>query len=491
MKKIPSSYTILFFIIFLMVILTWIIPAGQYDVNKAKELIPGTFHYVMQNQQGLWDIIKAPVIGMMGDDKTSAAIPVSLFLLVVGGFLGVINATNSLNAGISSIVKRYQGREKQLIVVLMILFSLGGTTFGMSEETLVFYPLLLPVMYSIGLDSLVAVGVILIGSTVGVLASTVNPFATGVASQAAGISPGQGILWRLILWVLLTSIAIFYVYHYAQKIEKDPRKSLVYAQREKDIASFKLQEIDSMNKTQKKVITLFILTFIVMIISLIPWESINTEFTFFTNLRNTIISIPFLGKVIGTDIPAFGSWYFTEITILFIFMSVVIGYTYRMDEGTIVKYFVNGAKDMVQVALIVAIARGIQVVMNDGMITATILHFGETTLSHLPPILFVILTYLFYIPMSFLVYSTSGLASASMGIMSNLAEFVHVPKDLIITAFQAGSGTMNLVNPASAIMLGVLGIAHIEFITWVKFTAKLLGIIFIVVCLVLITAMVF
>ncbi|HDV0843917.1 TPA: YfcC family protein, partial [Enterococcus faecalis] len=248
MKKIPSSYTILFFIIFLMVILTWIIPAGQYDVNKAKELIPGTFHYVMKNQQGLWDIIKAPVIGMMGDDKTSAAIPVSLFLLVVGGFLGVINATNSLNAGISSIVKRYQGREKQLIVVLMILFSLGGTTFGMSEETLVFYPLLLPVMYSIGLDSLVAVGVILIGSTVGVLASTVNPFATGVASQAAGISPGQGILWRLILWVLLTSIAIFYVYHYAQKIEKDPRKSLVYAQREKDIASFKLQEIDSMNK---------------------------------------------------------------------------------------------------------------------------------------------------------------------------------------------------------------------------------------------------
>ena len=172
-------------------------------------------------------------------------------------------------------------------------------------------------------------------------------------------------------------------------------------------------------------------------------------------------------------------------------MAVVIGYLYRMKESTIVQHFVMGAKDMIQVALIVAVARGIQVVMNDGMITATILHFGETTLSNLPPVLFTILTYIFYIPMSFLIYSTSGLASATMGIMSNLAEFVHVPKDLIITAFQAGSGTMNLVSPASAIMLGVLGIAHIEYATWLKFTAKLLGIIFVVVCLVLAVATLF
>ncbi|MGL9972044.1 hypothetical protein IGI80_002978 [Enterococcus sp. DIV1420a] len=241
MKKMPSSYAILFSIILFMVILTWIIPAGQYEMEHINKIIPGTFHHVTQNQQGFWDIVKAPVVGMLGDNKTSAAMPVSLFILVLGGFLGVVNSTGSLDAGISSIVKKYHGKEKRLIVVLMILFSLGGTTFGMSEETLAFYPLLLPVMYSIGLDSLVAVGVILIGSTVGVLASTVNPFATGVASQAAGISPGQGILWRLILWVVLTTIAILYVYRYAQKIEKDPKKSLVYASRKNDIASFKLQ----------------------------------------------------------------------------------------------------------------------------------------------------------------------------------------------------------------------------------------------------------
>lgn len=159
-RKMPSSYAILFGIIFLMVILTWLVSAGQYDLNAAKQLIPGTYHHVVQNEQGFWDILKAPVVGMLGDDKTSAAMPVSLFILVIGGFLGVVNATGALDAGISSIVKKYHGKEKRLIIVLMILFSLGGTTFGMSEETLAFYPLLLPVMYSIGLDSLVAVGVI-------------------------------------------------------------------------------------------------------------------------------------------------------------------------------------------------------------------------------------------------------------------------------------------------------------------------------------------
>lgn len=490
-RKMPSSYAILFGIIFLMVVLTWLVPAGQYNLNEAKQLISGTYHHVTQNEQGFWDILKAPVIGMLGDDKTSAAMPVSLFILVIGGFLGVVNATGALDAGISSIVKKYHGKEKRLIIVLMILFSLGGTTFGMSEETLAFYPLLLPVMYSIGLDSLVAVGIILIGTTVGVLASTVNPFATGVASQAAGISPGQGIIWRLVLWVILTTIAIIYVYRYAQKIEKEPTKSLVYKQREADLTYFQLQTIDTMNQKQKHVIVAFILTFIVMILGLIPWQTINQNFTFFANLRDSVIKIPILGKMIGSDFPAFGDWYFTEITILFMFMAIVIGYLDNMKESTIVQHFITGAKDMIQVALIVAVARGIQVVMNDGMITATILHFGETTLSSLPPVLFTILTYIFYIPMSFLIYSTSGLASATMGIMSNLADFVHVPKDLIITAFQAGSGTMNLVSPASAIMLGVLGIAHIEYATWLKFTAKLLGIIFVVVCCILTIATLF
>lgn len=490
-KKVPSSYAILFSIIFVMALLTWIVPAGAYQVDDANQLIPGTYHTIEQNQQGIWDVLKAPVIGMLGDEETSAAMPVSLFILVIGGFLGVVNATRSLDAGIGSIVEKHKGKEKSLIIILMILFSLGGTTFGMSEETLAFYPLLLPIMYSIGLDSLVAVGIILIGTTVGVLASTVNPFATGVASQAAGISPGQGIFWRIVLWVILTAVGIMYVYSYASKIEKDTSKSLVYDHREQDLKDFQMVETESMNKNQKKVISLFIGTFIIMILGLIPWESINANLTLFSSLNKAILGIPVIGKIIGSDLPPLGEWYFTEITILFMAMSVVIGYTYKMDENTIVRHFVAGAKDMIQVALIVAVARGIQVIMNDGNITATILHLGEQYLSQLPPVLFSILTYIFYIPMTFLIYSTSGLASATMGVMSSMAEFVHVPKDIIITAFQAGSGTMNLVSPTSAIMLGVLGIAHIDYAVWLKFTAKLLVIMFIVVVAVLSLATLF
>lgn len=481
MKKLrmPSSYAILFIIIAIMAALTWFVPAGSYQTNEAGNLIPGTYATIPQNEQGIWDILKAPVVGMLGDDKTNAAMPVSLFILVIGGFLGVVNATRSLDAGIGSIVKKNKGKEKSLIIILMILFSLGGTTFGMSEETLAFYPLLLPVMYSIGLDSLVAVGIILIGSTVGVLASTVNPFATGVASQAAQISPGEGILWRIILWVIVTAISIAYVYSYANKIEKDPTKSLVYDHRKEDLEAFKLVDTEEMNKKQKQVMVIFIITFIIMILGLIPWADISENITFFTSINETMLGIPIIGKLIGTSLPAFGTWYFTEITILFMAMAVIIGYTYKMDESTIAKHFVAGTKDMIQVALIVAVARGIQVIMNDGNITATILHWGELYLSQLPPVLFSILTYIFYIPMTFLIYSTSGLASATMGVMSNMGELVNVPKDIIVTAFQAGSGIMNLVSPTSAIMLGVLGIAHIDYVVWLKFTAKLLAMLFI------------
>lgn len=484
-RKIPSSYAILFMIICIVAALTWVIPAGAYQTDEANHLIAGTYHHVKQSAQGLYDTVKAPIIGMLGNDKTAGAIPVAFFILMIGGFLGVVNATKSLDAGISSMITKFKGKEKNLIIVLMILFSLGGTTYGMAEETIAFYPILLPIMYSIGLDSIVAVGTICIGSTMGVLASTVNPFATGVASQAAGISPGQGIIWRLLLWVILTACGIIYVYRYAQKIEKDPTKSLVYEKRSENEASFKLQDIEAMNGKQKRVIKLFIVTFIIMILGLVPWESVIPGFDFFRKVNEFILGIPVLGTLIGKDFLPLGEWYFTEITILFLVMAVVVGYAYNMDEKEIAQHFVAGAKDMINVALVVAVARGIQVIMNDGNITATILHWGELYLSKLPPVLFSILTYIFYIPMSFLIYSTSGLASATMGIMSGLADFAQVPKDIVITAFQAGSGTMNLISPSNAILLGALGLAHVDYTTWLKFNRNLVVIIFVVVCAVL------
>lgn len=482
--KMPSSYAILFAIIFVIAVLTWIVPAGQYQIDDSGNLIPGTYEVIESHPQGLWDVVKAPIEGMLGNDKTGGAIPVSLFILVIGGFLGIVNQTKALDNGIGSILKKYNGKEKKLIIVLMILFSLGGTIYGMAEETLAFYPLLIAIMVSIGLDTITAVATILIATTVGCLASTVNPFATGVAAQAAGISPGEGLIWRIALYVILVTAAITYVYRYATKIENNPEKSYVFANREEDIRKYKLQNVDySITKTQKKVLGLFILTFAVMIMGLVPWSSINSNWTFFTTFNEWVKGIPFIGNLIGQDITPFGDWYFTEITLIFMLMSVIIGLVAGMKESDIVDTFVSGARDMVKVAFIVAIARGIQVVMNDGYMTATLLHFGEEHLSNLPPVLFSIITYIFYIPMSLLIYSTSGLASATMGVMSGLGDFVGVPKHLIIMAFQAGNGTVNLFSPTSALIMAVLGMTNIPLGTWFKFVGKFVGIVFVIVCI--------
>ena len=211
--KMPSAYTILFFIIIIIAILTWIIPAGQYSTDKAGNIIAHTYRAVKANPQGIWDVFMSPIVGMVGNDKTSGAIDVSLFILVIGGFLGVVNRTKALDDGIATIVRRFKGKEKWLIPILMILFAAGGTSYGMSEETIAFYPLLIPVMIGVGFDSLVAIGIALIGSQVGCLASTVNPFATGVASQSLNLTPGDGIGSRALLLVLTTALSIWYVYH--------------------------------------------------------------------------------------------------------------------------------------------------------------------------------------------------------------------------------------------------------------------------------------
>lgn len=489
--KMPTSYSILMIIITLMAILTWIIPAGQYQTDKAGSLITGTYKTVAQNPQGLWDIVMAPVRAMLGHGSTSAAIDVAFFILMVGAFLGVVNETGTLDIGIASIVRKCKGREKLLIVILMPLFALGGSTYGMGEETMAFYPLLVPVMIAVGFDSITGIAIILLGSQIGCLASTVNPFATGVASATAGVSVADGILWRVIFLVVMTAISIFYVYRYADTIQKDPTKSLVYKNREKDREYFNISEEDNhlpsvLSRKQTYVLWIFILTFVLMVASFIPWSDLHI--TIFEDMNKWLIGLPFLGKVIGTSASALGTWYFPEGAMLFAMSAIVVAFVYRMGEEKFISAFMAGAADILSVALICAIARGIQVIMNDGLITATILHWGEQGLHGLSSQVFIVLTYIFYLPMSFLIPSSSGLASATMGIMAPLGEFVHVPSSLIITAYQSASGLINLVAPTSGIVMGALALGRVELGTWYKFMGKLLVIIFIMSILLLIAA---
>lgn len=484
--RIPSSYTVLFIIIAIMAVLTWFIPAGAYETAKGGGVISGTYKTVASNPQGFFDILMAPVRGMLGVEGTDGAIQVSFFILMVGGFLGVVNKTGALDTGIASVVRKNKGREKMLIAILIPLFALGGTTYGMGEETMAFYPLLIPVMIAVGFDSIVAVAIILIGSQIGCLASTINPFATGVAADAAGVSIADGMIWRVIQWVILVGMSIWFVYNYASKIEEDPSKSLVADKEEEHKELFQLQNSgEDLNKRQRNVLTIFTLTFVIMILSLIPWEDFGIKF--FTNINTWLTTMPILGGVIGKTMGAFGTWYSRNHHAL-IMMGVLVAIVYRMSEEDFFSSFLTGAGEFLGVAMICAIARGIQVIMNGGMITATILHLGETSLSGLSSQVFVILAYIFYLPMSFLIPSTSGLAGATMGIMAPLGQFSNVPAHLVITAFQSASGILNMISPTSAIVMGALALGRVDLGTWWKFIGKFIVMVMLVSVLLLVVA---
>lgn len=485
--RIPSSYTVLFIIIAIMAVLTWFIPAGAYETAKDGGVISGTYKTVASNPQGFFDILMAPVRGMLGVEGTDGAIQVSFFILMVGGFLGVVNKTGALDTGIASVVRKNKGREKMLIAILIPLFALGGSTYGMGEETMAFYPLLIPVMIAVGFDSIVAVAIILIGSQIGCLASTINPFATGVAADAAGVSIADGMIWRIIQWFILVGMSIWFVYNYASKIEKDPSKSLVADKAEEHKEFFQLQNSgEELSKRQRNVLTIFTLTFVIMILSLIPWEEFGIKL--FTNINTWLTTMPILGGAIGKTMGAFGTWYFPEITMLFIMMGVLVAIVYRMSEDDFLSFFLTGAGEFLGVAIICAIARGIQVIMNGGMITATILHWGETGLSGLSSQVFIILAYIFYLPMSFLIPSTSGLAGATMGIMAPLGQFSNVPAHLVITAFQSASGILNMISPTSAIVMGALALGRVDLGTWWKFIGKFIVMVMLVSVLLLVVA---
>ncbi len=471
--KMPTSFTILFLITIVIAIFTWIIPAGQYDVTEAGDFISGTYQTIESNPQGIWDVLAAPFAGLTGNELTEGAIQISLFILVLGGFLQVVTVTGAIDAGIGAAIRANKDNMTRLIWILMGIFALGGSTYGMSEETVPFYALLIPMMVAVGFDAMVGIAVVLVGSGVGCLASTVNPFATGIASSMAGIGLGDGIVPRVIMLVVMYIIAASYVTRYAKKVQKDPSNSLIADQYESDKEKFKIKDdIDEITPKQRSVLGLFLFTFLIMVISLIPWSEFGI--TIFQDIHNWINSIPILGSLVGQSVIPFGEWYLGEITVLFFLMGIVIAFVYGMGEEDFVNNFIDGAKDLLSVALICAVARGIQVIMNDGQITATVLHWGEMALSNLSSGFFIILTYLFYLPMSFLIPSTSGLAAATVGIMAPLGDFAGVAQSLVITAYQSAAGIVNLITPTSGVVMAALAIAGIEITTWWKFMWKLI-----------------
>ncbi|GIK54443.1 MAG: hypothetical protein BroJett015_01060 [Chloroflexota bacterium] len=308
----------------------------------------------------------APVNGMYGleaeDGSVSVynvgelygAIDVALFVLVIGGFLSMTMATGAIDTGIGKITVALQGREKWMIAVLMCVFALGGTSYGMAEESLAFYGLIIAVMIAAGYDALTGMAVIMIGAGIGVLAFTVNPFATGVASGFAGISIADGLVSRIIILVVGTAVGIIFVSRYAEKVKKDPTKSLVYELKEENEKRFLRSSADTMpefTSKRKAILGLFGLAFLIMIFSVIPWQNL------------------------GIGLPQF-NWWFGEFVALFLGFAILIGIIGGLGEAGISKTFISGARDMLGVALVIGLARGISVIMNNGLIIDTILYWA-------------------------------------------------------------------------------------------------------------------
>jgi uncharacterized ion transporter superfamily protein YfcC len=421
----PSAYTILFALIVLAAIATWIIPAGTYDLNADGEPIPGTYHEVdAKPSRIIVDSLTAPINGLYGIEDAKGninyynsgdlfgAIDIALFILVIGGFLGVTMKTGAIQAGIGSLVQRMKGRERWLIPVLMSVFALGGTTYGMAEESLAFYALVITVLIAAGYDALTGAAVVLLGCGIGVLGSTVNPFATGIASGIAGVSISDGLIGRLVILIAGLAIGIFFVLRYADRVRRDPSKSVVYDMKAENEARFR-GESDAgevaLTGTHKTILALFALAFVVMVYGVIPWEDL------------------------GIPLPTWW-WWFPEMTASFLLFSIIIGLVARMAEGELTTTFVDGARDLLGVALIIGIARGITVIMNNGEITDTVLHWVERALGDTGEAAFAIVTFGLFLPLSFLIPSSSGLATLSMPITAPLAGFVGVSESLVVTA---------------------------------------------------------
>jgi uncharacterized ion transporter superfamily protein YfcC len=475
--KFPTAYTVLFILLILVVIATWIIPAGQYDKNEAGEPIPGSYHQVEQNPQKIIaDGLLAPVNGMYGLEGEDGsigvynfgglygAIDVALFVLVIGGFLSMTMATGAIDAGIGKITTALQGKEKWMIAVLMIVFALGGTSYGMAEESLAFYGLIIAVMIAAGYDAMTGVSIVMLGAGIGVLASTVNPFATGIASGFAGISIADGLVSRLLILVIGTIIGIIFVSRYAAKVKKDPTKSLVYDLKEENERRFLKgaagEAMPEFDRRRKIILALFAIAFLIMIYSVIPWEDL------------------------GISLPTWW-WWFGEFTALFLGFAILIGLVGGLNEAKISETFINGARDMLGVALVIGLARGISVIMTNGLIIDTILYWAESAVSGLGGVAFINLINLLYLPLGFLIPSSSGLATVSMPIMAPLADTAGVDRSLVVTAYQSASGLLNLVNPTFAVVMGGLALGRVRFDKWLRFTLPVLVILFVLSAVVL------
>ena len=475
--KFPSAQTILFIIDGLVAIMTWLVPAGKYDSltynadsekfeqvggGNTTELIasqatlddlgikiplekftsgsiykaigiPNTYKKVESNPQGVAAFLKSPIKGII------AAADIIFLVLIIGGLIGIMNLTGSFDAGISRLASALKGREYLLIILVTMLVAAGGTTFGLAEETMAFYPILIPVFIAARYDAIVGLASVFLGSAIGTMCSTINPFSAIIASDAAGINWTTGLLGRTGMLALCLVITIIYIMRYAKKVKNDPSTSIVFDQKEELENKF---GFDSENKIEltgrhKLMLTVFTLSFVIMIIGVSMLD-----------------------------------WWYIEMTTVFLVGSILIGFLAKLKESDFLEAFAQGAGDLLSVAFIIGIARGVSIIMDDGQISDTMLHYASGLTEGMNKGIFANVMMVVYSGLSFFIPSSSGMAVLTMPVMSPLADTVGVGREVVVNCYQYGMGLFYLINP-TGLILASLAVVNIGFEKWLKFIMPL------------------
>ena len=478
-RGMPSSFTILLALLAIVAVITVIVSGTSGGAVTAARLS---------------DFCTAPILGF------ADALPVCLFVMILGGFLGMMTETGALDNGIAVLVQKLKGNEIMLVPVLMLIFSLGGTTYGMCEETVPFYALLAATMMAAGFDPMVGAATVLLGAGCGCLGSTVNPFAVGAAVDAltgVGIEVNQSIIIGLgaVLWIVTTAMSIVFVMNYAKKVKADKGSTILSMQELKDAeeahgkAASEVHKEVKLTGRQKGVLIAFAFTFVVMIVGFIPLADLNEGVANFFD-AGAVYDADGNAVVQGwsaliTGLPI-GQWYFDEASTWFFLMAVLIGIIGGLSEKQIVNTFITGAADMMSVVLVIALARGISVLMANTGLDVFVLDAAANALAGLSGVIFAPMSFLVYFGLSFLIPSTSGMATVSMPIMGPLAVKLGFSPEVMVMIFSAAIGVVNLFTPTSGAIIGGLALAKIEWTTWLKFALKLI-VALSVVCAVILT----
>ncbi len=435
--RVPHTYVILFGMIIIMAILTYVIPAGQYqkvELNDRMVVDPNSYSTVEANPAKPFDVLKAFPKGL------AAAQSIVFFIFIVGGSFNVLNQTGAIEAGIGKIALGLKGKEKLLIPIIVFIFSLGGGTIGMAEEAIVFVPIGIALARALGYDAVVGMAIVSLGAAAGFTSGFMNPFTVGVAQGIAEVPMFSGIGMRLVIWVCTLVLVIIYIYRYANKVKSDPMNSLVHEleAEEKDKA-IDLSTIKQLTKRDIIVLLIFGLGMLLLVFGVFKY-----------------------------------GWYITEIAAIFLAIGILSGLVAGTSLDDIAKQFITGAKDMATGALVVGLARGILIIMEGSMIIDTIVYSLAAVITSLPKVISAIGMLLVQSFLNLIIPSGSGLAATTMPIMSPLSDVIGLTRQTAVLAYQFGDGITNSIVPTSGVLLANLSIAKIKYEEWFKFVGPLM-----------------